>query len=122
MKKTALILISIFFVISFAAFAFAGEKIKVKQLTGEVAAVDAAAKSIIVKGKQAEMVFSTDDKITVTANKEKKTLLDVKIGDKITLKYSEINGKNIAKNIEIKNVADDKKTKTAETAKPAKKK
>ncbi len=116
MKKPLLIILSMFFVISIIGSAVAAEKVKVKQITGEVAAVDAAAKSLTVKGKKAEVVVSTDEKTTVKMDKEKKALSDVKVGDKVTVKYAEANGKSTAKSIEIKPVKAEKKS--AETAKP----
>lgn len=119
MKKVLSIVLSILLVISIAGMAIAKEKVKVKQITGEVAAVDAAAKSLTVKGKKAEVVISTDEKTAVKAGKEKKSLSDVKVGDKVTVKYSEVDGKNIAKSIEIKPAKTEKKG--AEPAKPAKK-
>jgi Cu/Ag efflux protein CusF len=119
MKKVFSIVLSILLVISIAGVAVAKEKVKVKQITGEVAAVDAAAKSLTVKGKKAEVVISTDEKTMVKAEKEKKSLSDVQVGDKVTVKYSEVDGKNIAKSIEIKPSKTEKKS--TEPAKPAKK-
>ncbi len=65
------------------------EKAKTKQVTGEVAAVDAAAKSITVKGKKAD----------VTMSAEANLLADVKVGDKVIAKYAVKDGKNVAKSI-----------------------
>jgi len=89
---------------------------KVVQVTGEVAAVDAAAKTITVKGKKGDVVITVEDK----------TLADVKAGDKVTAKYTTADNKNTAKS--VKKVAAAKKTekkaetKKAEPAKPAEKK
>lgn len=117
MRKALAIAVSFLFIISIMGIAVAAEKIKVKQITGDVAAVDAAAKSLTVKGKKAEVVVSTDDKTVVKAAKEKKTLSDVKVGDRVTVRYSELDGKNIAKSIDIKTAKPAKKG--AEPAKPA---
>ncbi len=119
MRKVFSFILSILLVVSIAGVVAAKEKVKVKQITGDVAAVDAAAKSLTVKGKKAEVVISTDEKTVVKAAKEKKSLSDVKVGDKVTVKYSEVDGKNIAKSIEIKPSKTEKKG--AEPAKPAKK-
>lgn len=108
MKKALFIIILLLIVISIAGISYGAEKVKIKQITGEVGAVDAAARSLTVKGKKAEVVLSTDEKTTVKTEKEKKSLSDVKVGDKITIKYSEVNGKNVAKNIEIKSVKAEK--------------
>ncbi len=93
------------------------EKAKVKQITGEVAAIDAAAKSITVKGKKAEVIVAADEKM----------LADVKVGDKIVVKYTEKDGKNVAKSIKkaeasAEKKADESKAEPAKPAEPAKKK
>ncbi|MCL4490696.1 MAG: hypothetical protein M1510_02175 [Nitrospirae bacterium] len=119
MKKSLSFIILLFFVISMAGVAAAAGKVKVKQITGDVAAVDVAAKSLTVKGKKAEVVVMIDEqKTAVRMDKEKKSLSDVKVGDKVIVKYSEADGKNIARNIEIKPAKADKKG--AEPAKPVK--
>jgi Cu/Ag efflux protein CusF len=116
MKKVFSIVLSILLVISIAGMAVAKEKVKVKQITGEVAAVDAAAKTLVVKGKKTE--------VTVTA--DEKALVDIKAGDKVVVKYTEQDGKNVAKS--VKKAADkaekkgtEKKAEPAKPAKPAKK-
>jgi Cu/Ag efflux protein CusF len=123
MKKAVAIIVSVLFVLSVAGLSFAAEKkaapaaekkeaapakaeekkapAKVKQVTGEVAAVDAAAKTLTVKGKKGDVALTADDKTSVMVGKDKKTLADVKAGDKVTVKYAEMNGKNVAKNIVV---------------------
>jgi Cu/Ag efflux protein CusF len=110
MKKIIALLVAVLFVLSVSSISFAypqaekgmpkaeekkaepeksEKKAKVKQITGEVAAVDTAAKTITVKGKKAEVVISADEKM----------LADIKVGDKVVVKYAEQDGKNIAKSI-----------------------
>ena len=81
MKKTLAIIVSLIFVLSFAGLSFAADKAvekkaepvkaekkapamaekkapaKVKQVTGDVAAVDAKAKTITVKGKKGDTLL-----------------------------------------------------------------
>ena len=137
MKKTIAIIVSLLFVLSVAGLSFAAEKaatapapektmekkapVKVKWLSGEVSAVDAAAMTLTVKGKKAEVALTVNDKTKITMGKEKKTLADVKVGDKVSAKYSEVEGKNVAKSIAIKGEKAEKKTKKMEKkAEPAK--
>lgn len=75
---------------------------KVKMVTGDVAAVDAKAKTITVKGKKGDITAMVDDKTKIMMGKDVKTLADVKAGDKVTVKYSETDGKMTAKSIAIK--------------------
>ncbi len=74
---------------------------KVKQVSGEVAAFDAMARTFTVKGKKGDVFIMTDDKTTVMVGKEKKDLADVKVGDRVTVKFTEADGKNTAKSIVV---------------------
>lgn len=121
MKKVIALLVAMLFALSVAGHAIAAETkeaapaekkeaapaqkmapAKVKQVTGEVTAIDAAAKTLTVKGKAGEVALTADDKTTVKIGKEKKALTDVKVGDKVTVKYTEMDGKNVAKSIIVK--------------------
>ena len=141
MKKALAIIISVLFVFALTSISFAVEKkaeapapvekkeaapvkaeekkapAKVMQVTGEVTACDTKAMTITiskkVKGKAVETVVTVDDKTKIMMGKEKKALADVKAGDKVTVKYKEVDGKNVAKSVAIQ---------PAEAAKPAEKK
>jgi ribosomal protein S1 len=136
MKKTIAIIVAVLFVFALTSISFAAEKKaapapvekkeaapvkaeekkapeKVMSVTGDVVAVDAKAMTLTVKGKKGDVALSTNDKTTVKMGKEKKALADVKVGDKVKVKYTEVDGKNIAKSIAIK---------PAVTAAPAEKK
>jgi len=116
MRKTIAIIFAVLFVFAVTSISFAAEKAKVNTVTGEVKAVDTAASTVTVakkvKGKEVETVVTVDDKTKIMMGKENKTLADVMAGDKVTVKYTEVEGKNVAKSIAIK---------AAETA-PAEKK
>ena len=141
MKKAIAIIVSVLFVFALTSLSFAAEKAapapaekaapakmeekkapaKIKQVTGEVTAVDAKAKTVTVKGRKGDVTVSTGDKTKVTMGKEMKSVADVKVGDKVIVKYSEADGKNVAKSIGIKPAAAPAEKKT-EAAKPAEKK
>jgi Cu/Ag efflux protein CusF len=149
MKKAVTIVVSFFFALSVLSISFAAEKVAeqkgtipakaeekatatqapaiVKQVTGDVKGVDTKAKTItITKGqgdKLVETVLVVDDKTKIMSGKEQKKFADVKAGDKVRVKYSEVDGKNMAKRIQvIPLIAKAPAEKSAETAKPAEKK
>jgi len=138
-KKVIAIFVAVLFVFAMASLSFAAEekaapapmekkaepakpaeKPKVKMVTGDVKAVDTKAMTVtvtkMVKGKAEESVVTVSDKTKVMMGKEKKALADVKAGDKVTVKYTEVEGKNVAKSIAIHEAE-----KKAEPAKPAEK-
>jgi len=129
MKKAIAIIAAVLFVFAITSLSFAveekkaepAEKPKIKQVTGDVTAVDTKAGIVtvskMVKGKAELTVVTVDAKTKIEMEKEKKVLADVKVGDKVTVKYTEVDGKNVAKSIAIKPAE-----KKAEPAKPAEKK
>jgi len=110
MKKTIAILFSLVLMFAFTTVALAAS------VTGEVLAVDANAKTLTVKGpKKGEVALSVTEKTKVVEGTEKKSLEDVKVGNKVSATYTEAEGKNTASKIEIKAASAEKK------AAPAKK-
>ena len=125
MKKVIAIFVAVIFVFAMASFSFATEKAapapapmekkaepakaaekpKVKQVTGDVKAVDMKAMTITVtkmmKGKAEDTVVTVSDKTKIMMGEAKKALADVKSGDKVTAKYTESEGKNMAKSVAI---------------------
>jgi ribosomal protein S1 len=123
MKKAIAIILAVLFVFAVTSISFAAEKKaavapaekkaepmpaekpKVKHVTGEVKAVDTAAMTITVtktvKAKVVETVVTVNDKTKIMMGAEKKTLADVKVGDKVKAKYIETDGKNVAKSVVI---------------------
>jgi uncharacterized alpha/beta hydrolase family protein len=92
MKKAIAIIVSVLFVFAITSLSFAAEKkahAKVKQVTGEVTAMDAQAKTITVKGKKGDVVIAAEDKM----------VKDIMAGDKVVVKYTEADGKNTAKSV-----------------------
>lgn len=96
MKKALVIIVSFLFVLSVVGLSFAEKKkhtTKAMYVAGEVTAVDAAANTLTIKGKKGEVMLTTTDK---TKFAKGKTLADVKVGDKLSAKYSEKDGKMMA--------------------------
>lgn len=95
------------------------KKEKVKQITGEVTAVDTVGKTITVKSKKQELTVAVTDE----------QIKDVKAGDKVVVKYTEKDGKATAKSVkkaaakaEKKEVKKEEKKAEKKEAKPAEKK
>lgn len=68
-------------------------KVKVRSATGEVVSVDPKAGALTVKGKGKETSFSAESK-TAKAALEK-----VKSGDRVTVSYTEQDGKMVARSV-----------------------
>lgn len=64
-------------------------KEKVKQISGEITAIDTAGKTITVKSKKQELTIGVTDE----------QIKDLKAGDKVVVKYTEKDGKLTAKSV-----------------------
>jgi preprotein translocase subunit SecF len=98
MKKTIAIVLSVIFVLAVASLAFAGTK----QVTGDITAVDAKASTVTVKGRSGEVTVDVVDSTKIKAGAKSMTLQDLKAGEKVKVVYTEADGKNTAKTIEMK--------------------
>ena len=96
MKKALVVIVSFLFVLSVVGLSFAEKKdheTKGMYVTGVVTAVDTAANTLTIKGEKGEVVLTTTDK---TKFAKGKTLVNVKVGDMLSAKYSEKDGKMMA--------------------------
>jgi len=121
-KKALSIVLTTLLAITVVGLAVAKDNVKIKKLiTGEVVTVDTAADSLTLKGKRAEVVIHTNEDTVVQVAKEKKSLADVKIGAKIAVRYSEIDGKNLAERIVVEPEKGPVPAKPAKPENPARK-
>jgi hypothetical protein len=74
---------------------------KVKKVTGNVTKVDTKSNTITVKGKKGDVTVAIATKTKILMGKDLKVLADVKVGDKITVKYTETDGEMTAKRVAI---------------------
>jgi cell division septation protein DedD len=114
-KKTIAIIVAATFVFAIASVSFAaGEKAemakptempKVNHVIGKVKAVDTVAQTLTIagkiKGKEKEAVVTVDKETRITMGKAKKTFADLKVGNNVVVKYTEVEGKNVAKIVAI---------------------
>ncbi len=88
-----------------ATTAHVTSKVRVRRVRGEVTAVEPNAKTLVVKamrGKQALTVgVDVTDKTAIRRGKAHKTLADIKVGDRVWMKYERTGDKLVAENIHI---------------------
>jgi hypothetical protein len=135
--KTFLLSVISLMVVASTAFAAGGKKAemvptalpvaaKVQQITGDVKAVNYSAMSITVakkcNNKVLDTVVAVDNKTKISKDSKKGTFDDIKTGDKVVVKYTEVKGRNVAQAISIKPSKPESREKGKETkGKPAKK-
>ena len=119
MKKYIVLLLSLSFVFSITATLYASENQKEKsydfklqqaskalQITGEVKSVNEGAGTIMItkkfKDKTIEVLAVTDKETKIVKGKERKSLSDIKAGDKVVVAYNKKGEVNIAQSISLK--------------------
>ncbi|MFZ5906111.1 MAG: DUF5666 domain-containing protein [Nitrospirota bacterium] len=110
MGKTRAILAAVLLIFTLTAVSFASEvqktQAKVRQVTGEVKEVDTKTMTLTVTKKMKtgaqDTLVTINEKTRITMGKEKKLPADLKVGDKVTVKYTEADGKVVAKSIAIR--------------------
>ena len=73
-------------------------------IKGEITEIDAAGNNVKVKEKDQEITISVTDKTIITAGKIKRALSDLKAGDKVVAKFTEEDGKRVARSIRVATV------------------
>ncbi len=117
MKKTIAVVLSLLFILAVTSVTFAAEKQAApaaqqpaakaapaakaveQHVKGDITAVDANAMTVTVKGKKGDVTVTVDAKTEFKLGKDKKTVADLKVGEKVKILYHEADGKNIAKSI-----------------------
>jgi len=99
---------------------------KVQQITGDVKAVNYGAMSITVgkkcNNKVLDALVAVDNKTKISKDSKKGTFDDIKTGDRVVVKYTEVKGRNIAQAISIKpSKTESGKKETERKVKPVKK-
>ncbi len=83
----------------------AEKKADIHHIRGEVTAVEPAANTMVVKAPEGkkELTVGVDvsDKTVIREGKTAKTLADIKVGDKVWMKYERVNDKLVANFIRI---------------------
>lgn len=107
MRQELLIIFTFFFVLSiFGIKGNAIGRIKsiTKEVTGEILSIDLEKNLLTMKTKNGEMTFRLNEKTKIKIRKEEKNISDLKEGDKIKVYYTNVDGKDLAEIIMIKNV------------------
>jgi Cu/Ag efflux protein CusF len=76
-----------------------------RQITGTVTGIDIKNSTITVTKKSKNVTLNINEKTTLTQCINNSSLTDIKIGDKVTVKYKENPDKNSAKSVTIKGIS-----------------
>ena len=77
------------------------EKLKMRQITGDIVTLNVEAGTLTVKSKRQEIAMEVDEKTNVKIGRERKEFAHLKKGDRVKAKYIQVDGINRAKSISI---------------------
>ncbi len=99
MKKMGAIVLSLIFILASVSVSHSAGK--QRQITGKVLSVDAGTRTVTVIGRKGVVTVSAieDTRIIV---EEVKAIDDIKVGDKVTVRYSQAEDRNIARSIAVR--------------------
>ena len=83
--------------------------LKIVHLAGETTSVNPKAGKLTIRGKDGEVDIYATEKTNILIGRDKGRLSDIAAGNKATVKYLEIDGKNIARSIFIVQEAPEEK-------------
>lgn len=92
--------------------------LKIIHLAGETTSVNPRAGKLTIRGKEGDVDIYATEKTTIHIGRDQSRLSDITAGNKATVKYLEIDGKNIARSIFIAQEAPEEKEPKAETPSP----
>lgn len=84
--------------------AISAQKGRMTSIKGEIMEIDPTGSHVKVKEKNQEITISVTDNTIITAGKIKRTLADLKAGDQVVAKFTEEDGKRIARSIRVATV------------------
>lgn len=105
MKKTAVVLASLFLCAVLPTLSFSEEEAvssKTRQITGNVIALDKQKNTITIQKKDKKITLSVEENTKITQCTIKTAITDIKVGDKVTVRYKETGGQNTAKSIAVR--------------------
>ena len=112
MKRIVMSIFPILFMFLIFGLSIANEQLKDQKdvteikhknsLKGKVKSIDLDNKTITMTKRNQNTLITVNDETKITMGKESETLLDIKVGARIRVTYSEVDDKKIAKSISIK--------------------
>lgn len=81
--------------------AISAQKGKMTSIKGEITEIDPAGSHVKVREKDEEITISVTENTIITAGKIKRTLADLKAGDQVVARFTDEDGKKIARSIRV---------------------
>jgi len=77
-------------------------QVEVEEVVGDIVSMDITVTMLTIKTKQEEMSFYVNEDTQITMGKEEKHFSDLKVGDKVKVHYTVVEGKELAERIMVR--------------------
>lgn len=84
--------------------AISAQKGRMTSIKGEITEIDPTGSRVKVKEKNEEITISVTDNTIITAGKIKRSLADLKAGDQVVARFTDEDGRKIARSIRVATV------------------
>jgi RNase P/RNase MRP subunit p29 len=96
------VLLWAFLVIELAGYTLAAAETKIEEIVGKIVSIDITENMLTIETKQGEMSISINEKTQITMGREEKYFSDLKVGEKVKVHYTIVDGKELAERIMVR--------------------
>ncbi len=96
------VLLWAFLVIELAGHTLAAAETKTEEIVGKIVSIDITENMLTIETKQGEMSISVNEKTQITMGREEKYFTDLKVGERVKVHYTIVEGKEQAERIMVR--------------------
>jgi RNase P/RNase MRP subunit p29 len=96
------VLLWAFLVIELTGYTLAAAETKIEEIVGKIVSIDITENMLTIETKQGEMSISVNEKTQITMGREEKYFSDLKVGEKVKVHYTIVDGKELAERIMVR--------------------
>ena len=91
-----------FLFIELAGYTLAAAETKIEEIVGKIVSIDITANMLTIETKQGKMSFSVNENTQITIGREEIYFTDLKVGEKVKVHYTIVEGRELAERIMVK--------------------
>jgi hypothetical protein len=96
------VLLWAFLVILFAGHTLAAGETKIEEIVGKIVSIDITENMLTIETKQGKMSISVNEKTQITMGREEIYFSDLKVGERVKVHYTIVEGKELAERIMVR--------------------
>jgi len=89
-------------VIELAGYTLVAAETKIEEIVGKIISIDITENTLTIETKQGQMSISVNEKTQITMGREEKYFSDLKVGERVKVHYTIVEGKELAERIMVR--------------------